>query len=116
MNQQLPTPPITIDEGGDIQVYPSVASACSDLESIDVLEGIYCAFDSRGNILQIHTSGHHVTGMSLIPGEFPDPDGLSRRLRSFIAVVGPDLVGLVDYEHAPLPALLDALLDFARRG
>lgn len=108
---ELPVPPIVTDEGGDIAVYPSVASACLELEPIDVVDGAYEAFDSRGFPLRIDAARNAVS-MGMEPDSAPDPADLERRLRRFIERVGVIRVGLVDLDRATLPILLDALLKF----
>jgi hypothetical protein len=108
---ELPVPPIVTDEGGDIGVYPSVASACLELEPIDVLDGAYEAFDSRGFRLRIDAA-RDVVSMVLDSESAADPAELERRLRRFIERVGATRVGLVDRDRATLPVLLDALLKF----
>ncbi len=109
-----PQAPITVDENGDIEVYATVEAACSDLEAIDVLAGEYEAFDSRGFRLRIDTLGQEASGMRIVPEASPAPEELTRRLRRFITRVGPERVEFDEFESAPVPELLDALLKFYR--
>lgn len=109
-------PPIIVDENGDLEVYRDVEDACSALEAIDVLDGVYVAYDSRGYPLSIETSGSIATGMSISPGTTPRPDDLVRRLRHFVESVGSDRVGVDSVESVSLEHLLAALLRFFNRS
>ena len=109
----VPVPPIVTDESGDIEVYPSVASACMELEAIDVLDGAYEAFDSRGYRLRIDAV-RDIVSVVLEPGSTPDPLELERRLRRYVDRVGAARVGLSELDSATLPVMLDALLTFFR--
>jgi hypothetical protein len=54
------TPPIVVDENGDVSFYPSVEAAARALEPIDVKNNEYIAYDSEGFILQLAFSGPNV--------------------------------------------------------
>jgi hypothetical protein len=105
--------PIVIVEGRDIEVYPTVAVACLDVEAVDANDGVLEAFDSEGRRLVFQTHGI-LLSLKAPPDSHPDPAELERRLRSYIQSVGVDRVGITDIQDATLPALLDAVLRFQR--
>jgi hypothetical protein len=51
-------PPIVIVESYDISVHPSVEHAEAYLEPVDVLNGIYLAYDCDGYLLDLQVSLH----------------------------------------------------------
>ena len=108
-------PPIVIEESGDIEVYPTVETARRAIEAIDVLDGIYKAFDSDGRSLLLVAYGNLVS-IEVPENPQPDPAGLERRLREYIVAVGPSRVGVANLEDATLPVMLGALLKFQRGG
>ena len=112
MNES-PIPPIVIDDGGDIDVYPTVSAACFDLEAVDVLGGAYQVFDSFGRRLRAGVYGG-VVALTLDPDATAEPDELERRLREFIDRVGESRIGFRNSEEATLPDLLNTLLEFYR--
>ncbi|HEY0001651.1 MAG TPA: hypothetical protein VGB74_14430, partial [Actinoplanes sp.] len=46
------TPPVIVDEHGDIQLYANVEAAAADVEAIDVRNGEYEFFDSAGRVIE----------------------------------------------------------------
>jgi hypothetical protein len=107
-----PTPPIIVDDNGDVEIYPTIEVACSKLEAIDVNENAYEVFDSRGRLLRVETRGYDVWDMQVVSDVPPQPAELERRLRRFIERVGWERVGLADFERASLPVLVERLLGF----
>jgi hypothetical protein len=107
----MPDPPIVTDDTGDIAVYLTVADACADIEAVDVRDGVYEVFDSRGRRLRIDAESE-VVSIRVDPGAASDPDELERRLRRFIARVGADRVGLPNFATASLSDLIDAVRIF----
>ncbi|MPZ96282.1 MAG: hypothetical protein GEU96_15560 [Propionibacteriales bacterium] len=108
---QTEVPPIVTDEDGDINIYPSADEAQRDMEAIDVRDGVYMVFDSKGNRLAVTTEGEAVR-IEIDPTSSTDPDDLARRLRQFILRVGPERVGLADPENAGLQELVDSVAAF----
>ena len=106
-------PPIVIDEDGYLEVYPTVAMARRAVEGLDVIDGVYDAFDSDGRPLLLVAYGNLVA-IELPPESHPDPAELERRLRDFIQSVGAARVGLTNLDDAPLQVMLEALLKFER--
>ena len=51
-----PIPPIFIIDGEDVSIYKSVQDAAFHLEPIDVRNGEYVAYDSKGNLLRLETT------------------------------------------------------------
>jgi hypothetical protein len=49
-------PPIIVDENGDVSFFETVADAEQKLESPDVLENRYVAYDSKGKLLKLEAS------------------------------------------------------------
>jgi hypothetical protein len=111
---RTPAPPIIVDDNGDIEVYTDVASACCDLEVYDVHD--LAVSDSLGYRLLLETRAYAVTDMVIVEGAEPDPLELANRLRDYIARVGPERIGLPDYEDSALDVLLEALLQFFAAG
>lgn len=111
---RIPAPPITIYDGGDLEVFPDVGTACASLESYDVddLE----LFDSQGRRLQAQMHGPAVTGMQVVSDSYPVPDDLRAILRTFIIRVGPDAVGISNPETASLHEALESVLQFFQSG
>ena len=76
------TPPIVIDENGDITLYQSAEAAGCALEPVDVQNGEYVVYDSEGFILTLICQGPRV----LIGGRAshgPEPEKLVAALQSF---------------------------------
>ena len=76
------TPPIVIDENGDVTLYQSVEAAARSLEPIDIKNNEYVAYDSEGFVLNFECQGPHV----LISGRAssqPAPEALLAVLQSF---------------------------------
>lgn len=107
------TPPIVIDDHGDISLFPTLADAARELEAIDVVESVYEAFDSNGRRLSLAVS-EGLVRIWLDPQSVSEPDELLRRLRYFIMRVGPDRIGLDNAETVSLDAAVRALARFFR--
>jgi hypothetical protein len=78
------TPPILIDERGDISLYVSSERAASHVEAIDVLNGEYEFFDAAGRRL-LATVDRNRVGLEIDPTRPPEPESLERRLRGYFA-------------------------------
>jgi hypothetical protein len=76
------TPPVVVDERGDVTLYRSIESAAFALEPIDVQNGEYVAYDSEGFILTLECQGPRVViaGRASIQ---PEPAALIGVLQSF---------------------------------
>ncbi|MDP9022425.1 MAG: hypothetical protein M3N57_06960 [Actinomycetota bacterium] len=123
MNEE-PRPPLFLDEHGDIDAYLTVAEMASDVETVDVLNNEYEAFDAEGNVLTLHATDWRspvsITLDSTAPSP-PDedstapsqPDELARRLRAHVDRVGLERFDLeVPPEHASLGQLVRAVARF----
>lgn len=76
------TPPIVIDENGDVTLYQSVEAAARALEPIDIKNNEYVAYDSEGFVLAFEGQGPRV----LISGRASaqsDPQALLAVLQAF---------------------------------
>lgn len=105
-----PTPPITLYDHGDLDVFADVALACLDLEIYDAAEDGSQAFDSRGTPLRIVTRGYDVVDLVVAENAQPVPHDLEVWLKNYIRKVGPDSVGLPNFESASLDTLLISVL------
>lgn len=105
-----PSPPITVYDNGDLEVYPDLESARAALEVYD-LDDLWLA-DRHGYSLRAETRGYDVTALVLDDTADPMPQELADRLRAFIERVGPQRVGLTGVGEAPIEMLLSALLRF----
>ncbi len=76
------TPPIVIDENGDVSLYRSVEAAARALEPIDVKNSEYVAYDSEGFVLTLECLGPRVaiTGRAYSQ---PESETLVAVLKSF---------------------------------
>lgn len=108
-----PTPPIVVDENGDIEVYPTVAMAGQALEAIDVIEGSYEMFDSEGRQLLLVAHGDLVS-IELPRDSHSDPAQLEFRLRRYIKAVGVERLGGSSLKDASLSVMIQTLLVFQR--
>ncbi len=109
----LATPPIVTDDHGDIALHASVEAACQEIEAIDVRDGVYDVFDSRGRRLSLGVS-EGLVQIWIDPQADPEPEELARRLRHFMTRVGADRIGVHDVEAASLDDALLALTRFFR--
>jgi hypothetical protein len=107
-------PPIVIDDHGALEVYPSVAMACADLEVVDVNDGAFEAFDSLGRHLLLTTHDGHIS-IDVPRVSNPNPEELERRLRFSIRRLGIGRVGVESLDDTPLSLMLAAMLRFQRR-
>ena len=78
------TPPIVIDEHGDVSFYASVEAAARALEPIDVKNNEYVAYDSQGYILQLACRGPRVVILGHASST-PAREALIEALQSFWA-------------------------------
>ncbi|MBC7631404.1 hypothetical protein [Aeromicrobium sp.] len=107
----VPVPPITLCDSGNLDVFADVASAVHDIDLEDVRNGRK-AVDSRGMPLYVVDNGAWPIDLRVAENAESAADDLERRLRDAIRNLGPDRVGLPGFEAAPLATLLDALLRF----
>ncbi|GAB3309578.1 hypothetical protein EK0264_08815 [Epidermidibacterium keratini] len=103
-----PTPPITVDDSGDVSVYPDVESACARIEVFDLPE--LWIVDSRGRRLRAEVEGYDVIGLAIEADLPPMPGELAARLRAFIERAGPARLGLSDVAETRTEELLAAML------
>jgi hypothetical protein len=107
-----PTPPIIVNEHGDVTLHSNLESAAADLEAIDVENGEYEFFDSVGRVIHGSVSEGKIilTGGGADP---PQPERLLAILRRYVQEVGPQRVRLeAPLDSTALPALVDALWRF----
>lgn len=107
-------PPVVCDENGDIEVHADEADACGSVEAIDVVNGEFEFFDSRGYPLMAEVSGYDVTRWRRIEGAQAQASLLSDRLRSYILQVGAERFELADIDTADLSTLIEAVSLFQR--
>jgi len=89
------TPPIIIDDHGDIGLYANLEDAAADLEAVDVLDEAYEVFDSTGRIIRATAEGiNSKVTLTIDTSRPPVPDLLAERLRLFIENVGPERIGI----------------------
>ena len=108
------TPPVIVDEHGDIQLYANVEAAAADVEAIDVRNGEYEFFDSAGRVIEPTiddaTSTVRLTGHEY---RLPVPNLLADRLRRFVEQVGIERIGISKLpSEMSLEELVDALSGF----
>lgn len=105
-------PPIFIlERNGDLSAYATAGEACASMESVDVEDGEYRAFDAEGRVLRIEPEAPTRRGrwsltlspLSLVPGE-EQPSG-QEQLRAALMRALPD----------PPATALAALVEHARR-
>ncbi len=113
MNEE-PRPPLFLDEHGDIDAYLTVAEMASDVETVDVLNNEYEAFDAEGNVLTLHATDWRSPVSITLDSTAPSPpDELARRLRAHVDRVGLERFDLeVPPEHASLSQLVRAVARF----
>lgn len=84
---QHPTPPIFVNEHGDLGVYATAEDAQHDLEAIDVNNKEYVAYDAEGRLLRLETPGDEV----LVSLAEPTPNHtgeLEQAIRGFLRRLG----------------------------
>lgn len=94
-------PIVIIEDGIDLEVYPTLEEARRSIESYDVVDGVYEAFDALGRPLRLEALGLRVV-IDRADDSVPDPDGLALRIREITAL------------DATLPEMFATLL--GRRG
>jgi hypothetical protein len=109
-----PTPPIVVDDNGDLQVYSDVQAACLETEAYDVHALV--AYDSLGMPLEFVTERYDVIDLSLVEGAASDPGELKRRLTNYVSRVGSDRIGISQPSSVSTEELLKALLRFFEAG
>jgi hypothetical protein len=111
VRDEQPVPPITLRDGWNVDVFADVESAVNNMDLDDVREG-RTAFDSVGSPLRIVDNGDWPIDLVVDENADPIPEDLELWLRTVLRDLGPDWVGLPDFESAPLATLLVALLRF----
>lgn len=76
------TPPVVVDECGDVRLYRSIESAALALEPIDVENGEYVVYDREGFVLTLKCQGQRVVIAGRASSQ-PEPAALIGVLRSF---------------------------------
>jgi|SRR5919198_361169 hypothetical protein len=86
----VPMPPIIVAEGRDVQLFPSVERAENALEAVDVLNGIYEAFDVNARPLTLRVVGARIkcVRVELRPEASPQPAYVLNLLRQYVAHQG----------------------------
>src|SRR5690349_3431560 len=102
-------PPVVTDERGDITVHASVEDACLWMEAIDVRDGIYQVFDSRGQLLVASAPTDRVT-LRVDPTASPDRVALRALIARCIVRAGGRPIPVEDLERASLEQMLEAFL------
>lgn len=115
MPDPVPSLPLVVDDSGELSLFLSVAAASRDLEAVDVRDGAYEAFAADGRRIALEVDDDAVR-LRLDPAGGDGPDELARRLRAYVAQLGPDLRGgarvdeLEPGELLPLVAELQGLV------
>jgi hypothetical protein len=118
------TPPIIINQKGDIELRETISDAELELEPIDVANNEYTVFDSRGLVLVpiICDDRIHVRLVESSPPELR-PSELEHILRDLFSDLGEERTSIPDHELQQLPltelvARLDAFQKrpYPRRG
>jgi hypothetical protein len=76
------TPPILIDEHGDISAWASSARAAGHVEAIDVINGEYEFFDAVGRRLVAAVDNNRIS-LGADPARPPEPERLEAALRGY---------------------------------
>lgn len=119
-----PTPPIVVDENGDLTIFNSVAEAEGHLEPVDVANDEYVAYDAKGRRLRLEidprekvrgfvVSNDYGVKIRLMEGQSSAEPALRSALLRFIRLAGlpePD-----DLERAELATLISTARGPARR-
>ncbi len=93
------TPPLAIDDNGDLLLFDSADEASSYIEAVDVRDGVYRGFDGAGRRLVLTVSP---TGAVQI-----DTDAGPSRIEELRALLTQRLAGAgIDPTGLNLPALL----------
>jgi hypothetical protein len=103
------TPPIVLVDGLDVQFFSSIEAAEGWMEAIDVENGVYHAYDSRGRALVVETKGERVY-MAAASEEPPQAHELERLLRDYLR---HHLRDIADDPDNTLPRLLDACISLS---
>ena len=106
-------PIIVIEDGGYIEVYPTVVEATRSVEAEDIPGGVESAFDSTGLALRFIAHGTTVS-LEVVEGLPPDPLYVEELVRDFIDRLGAARLGLADLHELTLKSMLTALLHFER--
>jgi hypothetical protein len=110
-----PTPPIIVNEHGDVTLHAGLESAAAELEAIDVENGEYEYFDAVGRVIEGSVSEGKIV-LTVREADPPRPEALLAILRQYVEVVGPQRVGLeAPIDSVPLPELVDVIWRFFQR-
>lgn len=101
--------PIIVDENGAAEVYANLKDACSDLEAVDVSNGVYKAFDARGLVLDVRADGSHVRITAPDHARY-DHEYLLKQVRRLAQAIGPNRLGGLHIDDASLDLLLTRIL------
>jgi hypothetical protein len=109
-----PTPPIIVNEHGDVTLHSGLEPAAAELEAIDVENGEYEYFDAVGRVIEGSVSEGRI--ILTVRDADPQPEALLAILREYVENVGPHRVGLETPTSAvALPELVDVLWRFFQR-
>ena len=86
MTPALPTPPIFVDDHGDVSVFRSVPFAESWMEPIDIENREYTAYDAAGRLLALSADRRRCY-IALAEQEPTHSAELLERLRKFLRAV-----------------------------
>jgi hypothetical protein len=81
-----PTPPIFVDDHGDISVFRSVGFAESWMEAIDIENEEYTAYDASGRLLAL-SADRRQTHIALAEEEPTHSSELAQKLQKFLRAV-----------------------------
>lgn len=99
-------PPVIVDERGDVQPYPSVASAIRAVETVDVSNEEYAFYDSTGRVLEAQVQKGKISLVPTLRFESESVE-LRRRILQVLSLLGVADESLVS---APFRQLADRLL------
>lgn len=111
MQRGLITPPIIVDESGDIDVFETIEGAEMYLEAVDVKNQRFVAYDSEGRLLRLLPTMPKVT-IEAAEGAPTHSEDARQVLIKFLTDVGTPKAGL---EEESLQELVATSLNFKIR-
>jgi hypothetical protein len=91
-------PFVLVEEGHDVQFFPSLDALVSQVEAQDVRDGIYEAFDGDGRAIELTAASD--LSLVMAKARAHAADRLKSVLVDYIAAVGPDRVGVAEQDLA----------------
>jgi hypothetical protein len=108
----MATPPIIVNEKGDVSLYETVEDAEVALEPIDIENEEYAIFDSEGLVMvpRVANDQIHVELSDSSPRQV-EPEQLQTALRRFLSQLDQELTGVTEDEiwRSRLPELIATL-------